>query len=70
MRQEIFCYVKGKEQVHFLNVDGSLEAYDILVEFVDQVAKISGNSHRDILHTVAGKLQTFVKQDTHEDEKG
>ena len=70
MKQEIFCYVKGKEQVQFLNVDGSLEAYDILVEFVDQVAKISGNSHRDILHTVAGKLQTFVKQDTHEDEKG
>jgi len=63
MKQEIFCYVKGKEEVSFLNLDGSLEAYDILVEFIDQVAEISEQSHRDVLHTVAGRLQALVKEE-------
>lgn len=62
MKQEIFCYVKGKEQVHFLNVDGSLEAHDILAELVFQIAKLSEASPREVMHTLSGKLQVLINQ--------
>jgi len=62
MKQEIFCYVKGKEHVHFLSLDGSLEAHDILVDLVTQVAKLSESSSRDVLHKVSGKLHLLMNK--------
>lgn len=62
MKQEIFCYIKGKEDVHFLNLNGSLEIYDILVELVMQTSKLSESSPRDVLHKVSGKLQVLINE--------
>ena len=62
MKQEIFCYVKGKEQVHYLTLDGSLEAHDILAELVLKVSKISKQHSRDVLHNVSGKIQALINK--------
>ena len=62
MKQEIFCYVKGKEQVHYLTLDGSLEAHDILAELVVKVAAISKQHSRDVLHDISGKIQIIINQ--------
>lgn len=62
MKQEVFCYIKGQEHVHFLNLNGSLEAHDILVEFVMQISELGDLSPRDVLHDVAGKLQVLTNE--------
>jgi len=62
MKQEIFCYIEGEENVHFLNIDGSLEAYDILAAFVIQIAKLNESTPRDVLHAVSGKLQVLMNE--------
>ncbi|PHR53340.1 MAG: hypothetical protein COA44_15490 [Arcobacter sp.] len=62
MKQEIFCYIQDKEDVHFLNVDGSLEVHDILASFVIQIAKLNESTPRDILHAVSGKLQVLMNE--------
>jgi len=62
MKQEIFCYIKGKEQVHYLTLDGSLEAHDILAELVVKVSEISKQSSREVLHSVSGKIQTLINK--------
>ncbi len=62
MKQEIFCYVKGQEQVHYLTLDGSLEAHDLLAELVIKVAEISKEHTYDVLHTISGKIQTIVNK--------
>jgi len=59
MRQEIFCYTDNQEQMHFIGIDGSLEAHDILAGLIVEVAKLSERTPRDILHKVAGKLQNM-----------
>ena len=63
MRQEIFCYIKGKEHVHFLNIEGSLEAHDILAEFVYQIAALSESTPKEVMHTLSGKLQVLINQE-------
>jgi hypothetical protein len=62
MKQEIFCYVKGNEKVHYLTLDGSLEAHDILAELVLKVSKISQQHSRDVLHDVSGKIHTLINK--------
>ncbi len=62
MKQEIFCYVKGQEQVHYLSLDGSLEAHDLLAELVIKVAEISKQHTHDVLHNISGKIQTIVNK--------
>lgn len=62
MKQEIYCYLKEKEHVQFLNIDGSLEAHDILADFVIQISELSDTSARDVLHKVAGKLQVLTNK--------
>ena len=64
MQQEIFCYIKGKEHVHFLSIDGSFEAHDILAEFIIQISKLTEKPARDIMHTVNGKLQVLIQEET------
>lgn len=62
MKQEIFCYVRGKEQVHYLTLAGSLEAHDILAELVVKVADISKQNSRDVLHDVSGKIHALINK--------
>ena len=65
MKQEIFCYVKGNEQVHYLILDGSLEAHDILAELVLKVSEISKQHSREVLHDVSGKIQALINNKYH-----
>jgi len=62
MKQEIFCYVHGNQQVHYLTLDGSLEAHDILAELVLKISNISQKHSRDVLHDVSGKIQVLMNK--------
>ena len=62
MKQELFCYIHGKEEVHYLNIDGSFEAHDILADVVMKIAKISDSTPRDVVHRVSGKLQVLMNE--------
>ena len=64
MKQEIFCYIQGKEHVHFLSIDGSLEAHDVIADFVMQISKLSEKTPRDVMHAVTGKLQVLIQEET------
>jgi len=62
MKQELICYVKGKEEVHHLSIDGSLEVHDILAELILKISDITHTHSRDILHDVSGKIQIIINQ--------
>jgi len=62
MKQDIFFYIKGKEEAQHFSLEGSLEAHDILADFIIELSKLSSSSPREILHTVSGKLQILINE--------